>query len=97
MRRVGLVFSLACALSLFAQTSPEWKKVKEGNDAFQGSYITFDKLDANHDGRVVPSEVAAALARERHGQASELVGELVVHALDLDHDDAVSPDESTKT
>ncbi|HEV8433221.1 MAG TPA: carbonic anhydrase [Thermoanaerobaculia bacterium] len=45
MRRAALVLSLACALSLFAQTSPEWKKLEAGNGAFQGSYVTFDKLD----------------------------------------------------
>ncbi|HEX3110022.1 MAG TPA: hypothetical protein VHU41_13090, partial [Thermoanaerobaculia bacterium] len=45
MRRLAFVLSLACALSLSAQTSPDWKKLKDGNAAFQGSYITFDKLD----------------------------------------------------
>ena len=45
------------------------------------------------DGKVVPAEVAAALERVRHG-TSPLVAELVVRALDENHDGAVSPDEA---
>jgi 2',3'-cyclic-nucleotide 2'-phosphodiesterase (5'-nucleotidase family) len=54
----------------------------------------FAALDTNHDGRVDPAEVAAALSQRRHGEASERVGELIVHALDADNDDAVSADEA---
>jgi carbonic anhydrase len=44
MRMTAVVLSLACALSLFAQTSPEWKKLEEGNDKFQGDSISFEQL-----------------------------------------------------
>jgi 2',3'-cyclic-nucleotide 2'-phosphodiesterase (5'-nucleotidase family) len=54
----------------------------------------FEALDTNHDGRVDTAEVASALSRERHGQPVVRVAELVVHALDSDHDEAVSPDEA---
>jgi 2',3'-cyclic-nucleotide 2'-phosphodiesterase (5'-nucleotidase family) len=52
----------------------------------------FAALDADHDGRVVPAEVAAALERAHPG-TSPLVAELVVGALDIDHDGAVSAEE----
>lgn len=44
MRRVALVLSLACALSLSAQKSDEWTKLKEGNEAFHKDSISFDNL-----------------------------------------------------
>ena len=56
MRKVALVLSLACALSLCAQPiprSPEWKPLSDGNGAFQGKAITFDDL-INTRGRLVP-------------------------------------------
>jgi 2',3'-cyclic-nucleotide 2'-phosphodiesterase (5'-nucleotidase family) len=54
----------------------------------------FAALDANHDGRVSPGEVTAALGVARHGDTSELLGEMVVHAFDVDRDDAVEPGEA---
>ncbi len=54
----------------------------------------FAALDANHDGRVSPDEVTAALGAARHGDTSELLGEMVVHAFDVDRDDAVEPGEA---
>ena len=53
----------------------------------------FAALDADGDGRVVTAEVAAALARAHPG-VSPLVAELVVRALDENHDGSVSPDEA---
>src|SRR5438309_3851815 len=53
MRKVALVLSFACALSLFAQTSPEWKELEKGNTAFKGNPISFDDL-INPRGRLVP-------------------------------------------
>jgi carbonic anhydrase len=44
MRFMALVLSLACALSLSAQTSPEWKNLEKGNKDFQGQSISFGDL-----------------------------------------------------
>ena len=54
----------------------------------------FAALDADHDGRVSPREVTAAIGAARHGDTSELLGEMVVHAFDVDRDDAVEPGEA---
>ncbi|HEY2090666.1 MAG TPA: carbonic anhydrase [Thermoanaerobaculia bacterium] len=40
----ALALSLACALSLSAQTSPEWKILDKGNKDFQGESISFPDL-----------------------------------------------------
>lgn len=50
----------------------------------------FVALDVDRDGKVTTEEVAAALVRE-HRDASPMVAELVVHALDGDHDGSLSP------
>lgn len=44
MRLTALALSLACALSLFAQTNP-WERLEKGNLEFQGTSISFDNLD----------------------------------------------------
>lgn len=44
MRLTAMVLSLVCALSLFAQTSPEWKKLETGNEDFQKDSISFKNL-----------------------------------------------------
>jgi len=49
MRRVALVLSLACALSLFAQTSTDWKVLEKGNKDFQGKAISFEDLIYTRD------------------------------------------------
>lgn len=54
----------------------------------------FDAVDANADGRVTPSEVAAALVRVRGQKQPEVVAGLVVHALDKDLDHLISRDEA---
>jgi 2',3'-cyclic-nucleotide 2'-phosphodiesterase (5'-nucleotidase family) len=50
----------------------------------------FDAVDANHDGVVTEPEVEAAVARTTHAAASPVTANLVIHALDEDHDDVVS-------
>lgn len=54
----------------------------------------FAAVDANHDGRVSPGEVTAALGAARHGDTSELLGELIVRTFDGDLDAAVEPGEA---
>jgi carbonic anhydrase len=44
MRKVALVLSLACALSLSAQQSPAWKILDKGNKDFRGESISFPDL-----------------------------------------------------
>ena len=44
MRITAMTLSLVCALSLFAQSSPEWTPLKNGNTAFQGNKISFENL-----------------------------------------------------
>jgi 2',3'-cyclic-nucleotide 2'-phosphodiesterase (5'-nucleotidase family) len=55
----------------------------------------FAALDANGDGKVTPSELAEALARAHPG-ASALVADLVLRALDENHDGSVSADEASR-
>ena len=50
MRTTAFVLSLVCALSLGAQTSPEWTKLKKGNRDFQGKKISFDQLIKTREG-----------------------------------------------
>jgi hypothetical protein len=57
----------------------------------------FAALDANHDGRVSPAEVTTALGAARHGDTSELLGEVVVRAFDVDRDEAVELGEAPDT
>jgi 2',3'-cyclic-nucleotide 2'-phosphodiesterase (5'-nucleotidase family) len=54
----------------------------------------FDAVDANHDGRVTETEIAAAVARFTAEAPSEITADLVMHALDTDHDHTVSRSES---
>lgn len=56
----------------------------------------FDVLDRNHDGKVTSDEIAAALEDAHKGEAAELVAELVLHALDVDRDDAISPQDAAE-
>jgi 2',3'-cyclic-nucleotide 2'-phosphodiesterase (5'-nucleotidase family) len=53
----------------------------------------FAALDANHDGRIDPDELGAAMARRDGTAPSRLAGEIVVKALDRDRDGAIQPDE----
>lgn len=55
---------------------------------------SFASIDTDHDGIVTEKEIAAALARLRNQAASSVTTGLVLHALDANHDGAVSPDES---
>ncbi|HEY8041679.1 MAG TPA: 5'-nucleotidase C-terminal domain-containing protein [Polyangiaceae bacterium] len=50
----------------------------------------FDAIDADHDGRITASEIAAAVARETHEAPSEVAAQLLLSALDKDHDGTVS-------
>jgi carbonic anhydrase len=51
MRKVALVLSLACALSVSAQKSTDWKDVLvPGNNDFQGKAIEFKTLDVIRGG-----------------------------------------------
>jgi len=43
--------------------------------------------------RVIAERFTAALGAARHGDTSDLLGEMVVHAFDVDRDDAVEPGE----
>ncbi|HEY2325210.1 MAG TPA: carbonic anhydrase [Thermoanaerobaculia bacterium] len=38
-----------CSLSLFAQQNPDWKRLDDGNKAFQGKSITFEDLVYSRD------------------------------------------------
>ncbi|HEY2829126.1 MAG TPA: carbonic anhydrase [Thermoanaerobaculia bacterium] len=44
-----MALSLACALSVSAQTSPEWKNLEKNNKDFQGKAITFEDLVYTRD------------------------------------------------
>jgi 2',3'-cyclic-nucleotide 2'-phosphodiesterase (5'-nucleotidase family) len=57
----------------------------------------FDAVDANHDGIVTAKEIAAAVARVTEEAPSSITGDLVLHAVDRNHDDAVSRDEAPET
>ena len=53
----------------------------------------FDEIDANHDGVLTEAEVAAALARVTAEAPSRVTARLLVHALDTNADDVISPSE----
>ena len=53
----------------------------------------FDQIDANHDGVITEPEVAAALARVTTEAPSHVTAQLLVHALDANADDVISPSE----
>jgi 2',3'-cyclic-nucleotide 2'-phosphodiesterase (5'-nucleotidase family) len=53
----------------------------------------FDALDANHDGRVTNGEIAEAVARYSHAAPSEVGAELVLKAIDVKNQGAITRDE----
>jgi hypothetical protein len=53
----------------------------------------FEAVDTNHDGIVTEGELEAAIAKV-HGEApSKVAAELVLHAVDRDHDDRITREE----
>lgn len=54
----------------------------------------FDTIDEDHDGSVTPSEVVHAIERTTGAPGSPVTADLVVRALDTDHDGKVSRDEA---
>jgi 2',3'-cyclic-nucleotide 2'-phosphodiesterase (5'-nucleotidase family) len=50
----------------------------------------FDAVDTDHDGIVTEPEIAAAVARFTAEPPSEITANLLVHALDADHDQVIS-------
>ena len=53
----------------------------------------FDVVDVNHDGQVTPSEIQQAVARVTHTQPSALAAGLVLNAIDVKHQGAITRDE----
>jgi 2',3'-cyclic-nucleotide 2'-phosphodiesterase (5'-nucleotidase family) len=53
----------------------------------------FDAVDANHDGKVTGSEIAEAVARATRDAPSEVAAELVLKAIDVKHQGAITRDE----
>jgi 2',3'-cyclic-nucleotide 2'-phosphodiesterase (5'-nucleotidase family) len=53
----------------------------------------FDAVDANHDGRVTGDEIANAVARIAHAAPSEVGAELVLKAIDVKQQGAITRDE----
>ncbi len=53
----------------------------------------FDQIDANHDGVITEPEVAAALARVTAEAPSHVTAHLLIHAIDRNADDVISPSE----
>jgi len=53
----------------------------------------FDVVDLNHDGQVTPSEIQAAVARVTHTQPSAVAADLVLNAIDVKHQGAITRDE----
>jgi len=62
--------------------------------AFWAQLGPFDSLDTNHDGSIDPEEIAAAVARVTAEPASAITVELLLKALDTNHDRKVSRSES---
>jgi 2',3'-cyclic-nucleotide 2'-phosphodiesterase (5'-nucleotidase family) len=54
----------------------------------------FDAVDTNHDGVVTEQELEAAIARANGEAPSKIAAELVLHAIDRDHDDRISKEEA---
>ncbi len=50
----------------------------------------FDRVDANHDGTVTQGEIALAISAAIAEPPSAVIAELVMQALDIDHDDRLS-------
>ncbi len=53
----------------------------------------FDEIDANHDGIITEPEVAAALTRVTAEAPSHVTARLLMHALDVNADDTITPSE----
>ncbi len=53
----------------------------------------FDVVDLNHDGQVTPSEIQAAVARVTHTKPSAVAAGLVLNAIDVKHQGAITRDE----
>ncbi len=53
----------------------------------------FDEIDANHDGVITEPEIAAALARITAGAPSHVTAQILLHAIDANSDEHVSPSE----
>ena len=53
----------------------------------------FDAVDVNHDGQVTPSEIATAVAKATHTEPSSVAAGLVLHAIDVKHQGAITRDE----
>lgn len=53
----------------------------------------FDAVDANHDGRVTGDEIADAVARVAHTAPSEVAAQLVLKAIDVKQQGAITRDE----
>jgi len=53
----------------------------------------FDVVDLNHDGQVTPSEIEAAVARVTHTEPSAVAADLVLHAIDVKQQGAITRDE----
>lgn len=56
----------------------------------------FDAVDTNRDGIVTASEIAAAVARITEEEPSSMVGDLVLRAVDVNDDHAVSREEAER-
>jgi hypothetical protein len=50
----------------------------------------FDAVDEDHDGRVTEQELADAMARAGHEGRSEFAARLVLQAIDVDHEGAIT-------
>jgi 2',3'-cyclic-nucleotide 2'-phosphodiesterase (5'-nucleotidase family) len=53
----------------------------------------FDVVDLDHDGQVTPSEIQAAVARVTHTEPSSIAAGLVLNAIDVKHQGAITRDE----
>jgi 2',3'-cyclic-nucleotide 2'-phosphodiesterase (5'-nucleotidase family) len=56
----------------------------------------FDAIDENHDGVVTEPEVAAAVARFTAEPPSDITANLLINALDVDHDQVISRGEAER-
>jgi len=53
----------------------------------------FDAVDADHDGKVTPDEIALAVSRISHSQPSPVAAGLLLNAIDVKHQGAITRDE----
>jgi 2',3'-cyclic-nucleotide 2'-phosphodiesterase (5'-nucleotidase family) len=54
----------------------------------------FDAVDANHDGIITEGELEAAIAKANGEAPSRVAAELVLHAIDRDHDERITKEEA---